>query len=149
MMMVVAIFPLGVLISTGLIRLFPNPDGSHFFHNAVGSLLALFIIIVVLKKKKQHPYMDEVAYVWDLKQELNRIYRKSRKLKLGIDDGNREAMIVMNYSHAGSKLLYELDDNTLTMSELNKTADELRETIEKCGYEVSVEDYHSDLLKHF
>lgn len=148
-LIIVTIFPLALIISTALIRLFPNPDGSHMMLNAAGAFIALGIIIFILHKNRGHPYMEEVVYVWDLKQELNAIYRKSRKLKLAIEEGNRDAMIAMNFSYAGSKLLYELDDNTLTMSSLNQTADELTETIAKHGYQISVDDYHRGLLAQF
>jgi len=97
------------------ISLFSNPEGSYFFHNLAGVVVGVTIVAFVLYKFRQHPYMVEVIYVWDLKQQLNRIHRKQRKIEAAIENNDKDAMIIMNFMHHGSKQLYELDDNTITM----------------------------------
>ena len=62
--------------------------------------------------------MVEVVYVWDLKQQLNKIRRKQRKIEAAIENNDKDAMIIMNFMLHGSKQLYELDDNTITMDDL-------------------------------
>ncbi|HFD86494.1 MAG TPA: DUF3087 domain-containing protein [Gammaproteobacteria bacterium] len=134
-------------ISQLMIYLFTDRVGSHFSLNLLGSFLTLAAIAWALNRYRNHPAMREIVYVWELKQELNRIYRKLRKVKAGVAAGDRNAMIILYFSYLGSKQLYTLDDNTLTMDELNKSLQELEETIAAHGYKISIEDYHPDLLK--
>lgn len=101
-----------------LIALFPSPDGSHFHWNLTGVVVTCLAIGAVLKHYKNHSYMTEVSYVWDLKQQLNQINRVTRQLKQAVDKGDVEAMQILNYAYAGSRLLWQLDDNTITMEEL-------------------------------
>ena len=63
-------------------------------------------------------YMYEVAYVWDLKQALNKITRKMPKVKQGVARGDVNAMQALNFFYAGSRQLWMLDDNDITQDEL-------------------------------
>jgi hypothetical protein len=102
-----------------LIALFPDPDGSHFHWNLLGVIISALIVGSVLKSLKHHPFMTEVTYIWELKQTLNKITRKMRKLEAAAADGDVAAMQAMQFSYSGSRLLWELDDNTLVMEELS------------------------------
>lgn len=93
--------------------------------------------------------MKEVAYVWDLKQALNLIYRKNRKLLLAAEKGNTEAMLPLQISYQGSRQLRQLDDNTMTMSSLNQAQNKLDDWAKKYDVEFDVTAYHSDILKGF
>ena len=42
-----------------------------------------------------------------------------------------------------------LDDNTVTMDELEKSLAELKDKIEQSGFEVNLEDYRSSLLEKY
>ena len=105
-------------ISASIISLFSNPEASYLIHNAAGVIIAVTMLVFVLNKFRPHPYMVEVVYVWDLKQQLNRIHRKQRKIEAAIENNDNDAMIIMNFMYQGSKQLYELDDNTITMEDL-------------------------------
>ena len=106
-------------IAQVLIAVFPSEQGSHFHWNLLGVVVTCLIIGSVLKKYKHHDFMTEVTYVWELKKQLNYITRKMRKLKAAVEEGDVVAMQIINYSYAGSRQLWQLDDNTITMEELS------------------------------
>lgn len=73
---------------------------------------------LLLNKFRDHPFMTEVTYIWELKQTLNQITRKMQKLKQAAEKGDVTAMTIIQYSYSGSRLLWQLDDNTIVMDEL-------------------------------
>ncbi|MDX2477256.1 MAG: DUF3087 domain-containing protein [Gammaproteobacteria bacterium] len=140
-----------IAISTSalLINLFSTPEASHFMHNLAGVVIAAFFVGFVLTKLRQHPFMFEVVYVWDLKQQLNRISRKQRKIEAAADEGNHDAMIIMNYLYRGSKQLYLLDDNTITMEDLAVKIEVLGSRMEAAGLSLSTDLYDPSMLDKF
>ena len=131
------------------ISLFSNPEGSYLFHNMAGVLVGVAIITFLLNKFRHHPFMVEVVYVWDLKQQLNRIRRKQRKIEAAIEDNDKDAMIIMNFMLHGSKQLYELDDNTITMEDLMKKIQIHDERMQAAGLSSSTDSYNPALLERF
>jgi len=131
------------------ISLFSNPEASYLFHNLAGVVVAAAIVAFVLNKFRQHPYLFEVVYVWDLKQQLNRIHRKQRKIEAAIENNDKDAMIIMNFMHHGSKQLYELDDNTITMEDLLRKIQILDERMEAAGLSSFTDSYNPALLERF
>ena len=129
-----------------LIQLFGEPSGSNFVLNVIGVVIGAGIIGFLFYRYKQHPYLHEVMYVWWLKQELNRIYRKTAKLTLALEKNNPDALVIKYYSLKGSEQLYELDDNNLTLSDLRVDIQALDSKIEALGLNISTDDYHKDLL---
>ncbi|PAJ73078.1 hypothetical protein CJF42_17710 [Pseudoalteromonas sp. NBT06-2] len=105
-------------IAQGLIALFPSDTGSHFHWNLIGVVITSLLIGTQLIKYKTHEFMHEVAYVWDLKQALNKISRKMRKVRQGVERGDVNAMQALNFFYAGSRQLWQLDDNNITQDEL-------------------------------
>ena len=93
--------------------------------------------------------MREVVYVWDLKQELNRITRRLAKIREGVERGEREAMSILNFSYRGSRQVYQLDDNTITLDDLDKSIAELEQTIADHGFDISVADYDPAMLTRY
>ena len=142
-----------VIISLGLsnllIYLFSNPENAYFFHNLMGVAAAAVVVGLVLNKYRQHPYMLEVVYVWDLKQQLNRIHRKLRKIEAAVENNDKDAMIIMNFMHRGSRQLYELDDNTITMGDLLRKTQILDERMEVAGVSLSTELFDAGMLGQF
>ena len=134
-------------LSTLLIRLIGNEDGSNSMLNLVGVVIAAGIIGAVLYRIRLHPFMTEVVYVWRLKKELNAIYRQSAKLKPAVEQNNGNALIITYFNLKGSIQLYELDDNDLTLIDLKKDLLELEEKIQTLGMTVTANDYHRGLLK--
>lgn len=147
--MVAVLIIIALSTSTLLIYLFSNPEDSHFMHNLAGVVIAAFFVGFVLTKLRQHPFMSEVVYVWDLKQQLNRIHRKQRKIEAASDEGDHNAMIIMNYLYRGSKQLYLLDDNTITMEDLDIKLQVLDSRMESAGLSLSTDLYDPSMLDRF
>ncbi|MDC0603276.1 DUF3087 domain-containing protein [Aliiglaciecola sp.] len=132
-----------------LIALFPDESGSHFHWNLLGVVVTGITIGWLLNKYRRHDYMTEVVYVWELKQALNRVNRKLLKLKAAANQGNVDAMLAMQYSYAGSRQLWQLDDNTIVMDELAIQQAELDSLAAKFNLTLNPEDYDEAVLKQF
>ncbi|CAM4087368.1 DUF3087 domain-containing protein [Pseudoalteromonas ostreae] len=136
-------------ISQLLIALFPDESGSHFHWNLIGVVITSLTIGWALNKYRTHDYMTEVVYVWDLKQALNKITRKMAKLKAAGREGNPQALLAIHYSYAGSRLLWQLDDNTITMDELAIKQTELDNVAAQFNVALNADDYKETILKQF
>jgi hypothetical protein len=136
-------------LSQTLIAMFPDESGSHFHWNLLGVIVSAATIGWLLNKYRQHDFMREVTYVWELKQALNKINRKMQKLEAAALEGNRNALLAMQYSYAGSRLLWELDDNTLTLDELAIKQHELDRLAEKFNLTLPAADYDEKILAEF
>ncbi|MDT0583392.1 MULTISPECIES: DUF3087 domain-containing protein [Alteromonadaceae] len=136
-------------IAQSLIALFPDPSGSHFHWNLTGVIISAVVIGLVLNKIKNNHFMTEVTYVWQLKKVLNRINRKMMKLKPASEEGNVNAMICIHYSYAGSRLLWELDDNTIIMEQLALDQAALDGLASKYNVNLQAEDFEASMLDQF
>lgn len=136
-------------VSQTLIYLFPDESGSHFHWNLLGVIVSAIATVAILIKLKSNPKMYEVAYVWDLKQALNLIYRKNRALKAAAKEGDAEAMLALQFSYHGSRQLWELDDNTITISSLETAQRELDEWADEYGVKLDISRYNPETLKRF
>jgi hypothetical protein len=136
-------------ISQTLIGLFPDESGSHFTWNLLGVVMTTLTIAWLLNKYRKHAFMTEVVYVWDLKQTLNKINRRMLKLKVASQQGSADALLAINYSYAGSRLLWELDDNTIVMDELTIQQAELDNIAKEYNLTLNTDDYDEKILKRF
>lgn len=136
-------------IARVLIVLFPSESGSHFHWNLLGVIVTCLIIFMVLKRVQYHPFMYEVRYVWLLKQSLNKITRKAAKLQTAANQGDVNAMTALQYSYAGSRQLWQLDDNTLTMDELAMKQKELDVLAQKYQLVLDENAYHDTILANY
>jgi hypothetical protein len=136
-------------ISQTLIALFPDPSGSHFHWNLLGVVISTATVGWLLNKYRTHPFMTEVVYVWQLKQALNSITRKMAKLKTAGQQGNVDALLALQYSYAGSRLLWHLDDNSIVMEELALAQLELDSLAAKYNLTLDVDEYDEQILKQF
>ncbi len=136
-------------VSQTLIALFPDERGSHFHWNLLGVVVTATAVAWLLNKVRKHDFMLEVVYVWELKQTLNKITRKMAKLTVAANEGNVGALTAMHYSYAGSRLLWQLDDNTLTMDELAVKQAELNNLAEKFKVTLKANDYDENTLEQF
>ena len=144
---VLAILALG--ISTIMIRLFSTPDESHFWFNLGGVVIAAVIVVKILQSLRQHPFLTEVVYVWDLKQLLNRIYRKQRRIEELAESNDHDAMRVLLFQYRGSKQLYELDDNTITIDSLMLKLRRLETRMQEAGLDTEPDEFDPALLDKF
>lgn len=136
-------------ISQTLIALFPDESGSHFHWNLLGVIVTSISIGWALNKYRTHDYMTEVVYVWELKQALNKITRKMAKLKAAGREGDPQALLAIHYSYAGSRLLWQLDDNTITMDELAVKQAELDNVAAQFNVTLNADDYDESILKQY
>ncbi|WP_065978421.1 DUF3087 domain-containing protein [Pseudoalteromonas lipolytica] len=146
---VIALAVGSLAMSQTLIALFPDPSGSHFHWNLLGVVVCSLLVGFVLNKYRNHDYMTEIVYVWELKKALNKITRKMPKLKAAGREGNADALLAIHYSYAGSRLLWQLDDNTITMDELAIKQAELDSVAEKYNLSLDAERYDEAILKNF
>lgn len=145
----VALTVIALASSTLMIQLLSTPDAPHFWHNLAGVVIAAIAVAVVLNRWRHHPYLSEVVYVWDLKQQLNRIHRKQRQVEAAVDEGDPDAFVVMNFFYRGSKQLYELDDNTITMDSLETRIRVLERKAGEAGLTLSVDTFRPQMLDRF
>lgn len=136
-------------VSQLLIILFPDASGSHFHWNLLGVAVTGLAIGCLLNKYRKHSFMVEVVYVWELKQLLNKINRKMSRLNTAALQGNANAILAIHYSYAGSRLIWELDDNTLTMDELAVKQAELDSLARKFNVSLNVDEYDGAMLSQF
>ena len=136
-------------ISQTLIAVFPDESGNHFNLNLLGVVIASLTTAWLLNKYRTHNFMTEVVYVWELKQTLNKINRRMPKLKVAGHKGNAKALLAIHYNFAGSRLLWQLDDNTIVMDELAAQQTELDSIAAKYNLILNIDDYDECILKQF
>lgn len=144
---VLAMVSLGT--STLLIALLGTPGESHFWLNAAGVIVGAAVVVLTLIRLRQHPYLREVVYVWDLKQQLNQIYRKQRRIEPLVEENDPDAIAIMFFFYRGSQQLYELDDNTITMDTIGLKLRALEQRIEDLGIAVTTDSYRKEMLERF
>ncbi|MFW1584433.1 DUF3087 domain-containing protein [Vibrio parahaemolyticus] len=112
--------------STLLIALFGNtevvPEQStgNFHWNLIGVVLAVATSLSLLNQIKSRPYMEEVLYVWKLKQLHNKIFRKLKSINAAASNDDVKALTTLKFYYTTQRQVFELDNNTLTMSSVNK-----------------------------
>ena len=134
---VVVLAAVSLGMSTLLIAVFGTPGASHFWLNLAGVVVGAATVVLLLMKFRQHPFLHEVVYVWDLKQQLNRIYRKQRAVEAEAENNDPDAITILYFFYRGSKQLYELDDNTITMDSIELKLKALERQGEELGLSVS------------
>lgn len=147
---IVALLTISLMSSTILITLFSEPNSGNFFFNLAGVVIGCLVVGFTLNKLKANsPYFVEAAYIWDLKHELNLIQRKLKAIEAAAAKNDQAALTILSFSYAGSRMLWQLDDNTLMMSELNQADSALQQQIEALGASISADQYQRDLLARF
>jgi flagellar basal body-associated protein FliL len=146
---IISLIVLSLSTSSFAIYLLNDGETSHFWINVAGVVVAVVIIASILTKYKQHSFMYEVAYIWDLKQVLNQIHRKSKKINLAVAENNVTAITIMYFYYKACLQLYTLDDNTITLSSLNIKAAELDSQIESLNLTITTDNFDSDRLSAF
>ncbi|MBY5992870.1 DUF3087 family protein [Ferrimonas balearica] len=117
---------LSVALGAGLIALFgqgpsaPGESTGHFHLNLMGVILALGLCSAVLAGLRRHPRFHELFYVWQLKQMQNRLYRKLARIQAAAEGNDPKALSMLDFYHRSRKLVYELDNNTLTLSAVER-----------------------------
>ncbi len=121
----------------------------NFRFNLAGVLIALVFCSVILNKFKDSELFKEIYYVWQLKQIHNKIYRKLTKIKKAAKEGQIDAFIVLNFYYNSLKQVYFLDDNTLTISKLEKDLTALQAQCDEHNLTITLEQFDAKLIKTF
>ena len=149
---VVALAVLSVGFGSVLIAFFgsqsPTAESTGNFHlNVMGVIAAALVCVAVLSKLKNTPYFEEVYYVWRLKALQNRIYRRIKPIKQRVSDNDRDAIVVLYFYYHSLKQVYSLDNNTLTLSELEKNIQMLQAQIDSLSMDIDVQDFDPSLIQ--
>jgi len=118
----------------------------NFHLNLIGVIIAVAVNSFSLNKLKGQPYLKEVVYVWRLKNIHNRIYRKLKKIKKEAQQGNRIALQVLYFYYMTQKQVFELDNNTLTITTVVKSINELQEDADRWGVKLELEQFETEML---
>jgi DUF3087 family protein len=140
---------LSVVFGQSLIAIFSDGSGNNFRFNLAGVILGLLACAAILNQLRNHSFFYEVYYVWQLKQIINRIFRKLKSLKSAANNNDVNALIILNYYYHASLKLYLLDDNTLTLSTINKDLTKTQEKIASLNLSISSDDFTKEILTSF
>ncbi len=138
----------GVGISTLLIYLVSSTEGDNFWLNVAGVVIAACGFALLYQRFNQHPYFSDIMYVRRLKAQLNSIYRKQRAIKEAAQQGDATAMSILNFNYTTAHFVYSLDDNTITLEDIAKSQQELKEWADQHQI-TEFPEYHADLLKNY
>lgn len=136
-------------ISQVLIAIYPSSQGSHFHWNLLGVVISALLVLISLKKLKTQPYFYEVSYVWDLKLQLNKINRYRNNIETQAQQGDANAMQIMHYCYCGSRQLWQLDNNTLTINHLTQLQNELSALAEAQQVTLDTNTFSPSLIKAY
>ncbi|SET49814.1 DUF3087 family protein [Thalassotalea agarivorans] len=146
---------LSITFGTILINIFVDTPitGSetpnNFRFNLLGVILALLCCAAIVSSIKNKPLFSDLLYVWQLKQLQNRIYRRLKKLQKAQKESNLDALTILLFYYESLSLVYNLDDNTLTMSSVSKDLAKVKGDIEQLNVEISVDDFDVGMVDKF
>jgi len=130
----------------------PSPGAEstgHFYLNFTGVILALMVCSLLVRNLRTKPKFYEVYYVWQLKQLQNKIYRKLKSIQQAAKDNNRDALVILSFYYKSLALVYGLDNNTLTISNVDNELDKLQQCIDSAGFSIDVDEFTPDMLQAF
>ena len=109
-----------LIVLFGNTEVVPEQSTGNFHWNLIGVVLAVATSLSLLNHIKTRPYMEEVLYVWKLKQLHNKIFRKLKSIKAAASNDDVKALTTLKFYYTTQRQVFELDNNTLTMSSVNK-----------------------------
>lgn len=146
---------LSLLLGQVLIKIFGNiavqsgESTGNLHLNFLGVLIGFVISAGVLYQQRNCDYFKEIYYVSRLKALQNRIYRKLKAIKLEADRDDVDALIILSFYFSSLKLVYLLDDNTLTLNHVDGELKAVKQQIASLGLTVTEQDFHVELLNRF
>jgi adenine-specific DNA methylase len=109
-----------LIVLFGNTEVVPEQSTGNFHWNLIGVILAVATSLSLLNQIKTRPYMEEVLYVWKLKQLHNKIFRKLKSIKAAASNDDVKALTTLKFYYKTQQQVFELDNNTLTMNSVNK-----------------------------
>lgn len=140
------------------IMLFSTPEADNFKFNFIGVVLALLCVSALLNQLKNKPFFTEIYYVWQLKQLQNKIFRKLSKIKAAAEQEAAaqeaqqqkiQALCILHYYYQSLRMVYLLDDNTLTLNKVNQDYAYVQGQIEKLQLTSEQLNFTPELLETF
>ncbi|RKF19906.1 DUF3087 family protein [Alginatibacterium sediminis] len=135
--------------STAFIYLFSDPQNDNFIYNLAGVVTAVLGLLVIWSQLKSRSYLADIEYIRQLKSLLNRINRKLAKLEKAAKTGDINAFISLDYSYKASRLIWELDNNTLLMSELQIREQKLSDGLAKFNLSIDDKQFNPEMLSAY
>lgn len=143
---------LSLLFGSILIALFGSQSvtesGStgNFHLNMTGVILAVITCAFMVSKIKNHSYFNEIMYVWRLKQIHNRIYRKIAQINAKAEKNDHDSLLILAFYYSTQKQVFNLDNNTLTITDVQKNITRVYEQATKVNLSLNLEDFDVRLL---
>ena len=122
---------------------------SNFSYNLLGVILALLANASILHSIKNSEYFTEIYYVWQVKQLQNLVYRKLKKIKLAAKEGEENALIILSFYYQSQIQIYNLDDNTITLSSIEKHLAKVNDMIATSGLTINAAQFEKSLLASY
>jgi len=122
---------------------------TNFRYNLLGVVLALLANAAILHSVKGSDYFREVYYVWQIKQLQNLIYRKLKKVKAAGKAGDETALIILSFYYQCQIQVYNLDDNTITLSSIEKHLQEVNDIIANKGLSINASQFDKKMITSF
>ncbi|NOH33348.1 DUF3087 family protein [Vibrio chagasii] len=144
-----------IVFGTILIDLFGTTNSiagestGNFHLNVLGVILAVALNAFIASRVKGHEYFKEAVYVWNLKQIHNQIYRKLKRIQPKAEQGDQDALVILYFYYTTQKQVYDLDNNTLTITTVQNSLDNIVELSKKWGIELDIESFSRDLITKF
>ena len=79
----------------------------------------------------------------------NAIYRKLAKIKAAQAEGDESTLVILAFYYQTLKQVYELDDNTLTINNVNLEIDKLKQKLGDETYEQYVHQFEKSMLNAY
>ncbi|EPW7035837.1 DUF3087 domain-containing protein [Vibrio parahaemolyticus] len=116
-----------LIVLFGNTEVVPEQSTGNFHWNLIGVVLAVATSLALLNQIKTRPYMEEVLYVWKLKQLHNKIFRKLKSIKAAASNDDVKALTTLKFYYTTQRQVFELDNNTLIMSSVTKELETIEE----------------------
>lgn len=140
---------LALIFGQLLIIGFAQEGVTNFKYNLLGVILSLLACMAILHTLKTSDFFKEIYYVWQVKQLQNLIYRKLKTIKAAAKELEQDALIILTFYYQSQQQVYQLDDNTLTITKVNKELSDLQETIVNKNLDINAEQFNKKLLASF
>lgn len=140
---------LALIFGQLLIMGFAQEGVTNFKYNLLGVILSLLACMAILHTLKTSDFFKEIYYVWQVKQLQNLIYRKLKTIKAAAKELEQDALIILTFYYQSQQQVYQLDDNTLTITKVNKELSDLQETIVNKNLDINAEQFNKKLLASF
>lgn len=132
-----------------LIASFAQEGVNNFRYNLLGVVLSLLACAAILHTLKNSAFFSEIYYVWQVKQIQNLIFRKLKKIKAAANSDDLNALVILSFYYQSLQQIYQLDDNTLTITKVNKDLADLQETIANKNVNISAAQFDKKLLSSY